>query len=63
MQAVINYFKDSVREFNNITWPTRNQAIRISAIVLAFMAVSAVVLGALDQLLTLGFQNLLKISL
>ena len=63
MQVVINYFKDALQEFNNITWPTRNQAIRISIIVLAFMAVSAVVLGALDQLLTLGFQNLIKISL
>jgi len=62
MQAVINYFKESVAEFNNITWPTRNQAVRISIIVLAFMAASAVVLGALDQLLTLGFQSLLKIS-
>ena len=63
MQAVINYFKDSVREFNNITWPTRKQAIRISIIVLGVMLASAAVLGALDQLLALGYQALLKLPL
>jgi preprotein translocase SecE subunit len=63
MQAVINYFKEAFQEFNNITWPTRNQAIRISIIVLAFMAVSALVLGTLDQLLALGYQSLLKLPL
>jgi len=63
MQAIIQYFKDSVAEFNNITWPTKKQAVRISVIVLVFMAVSAAVLGALDQVLTVGYQALLKINL
>jgi len=61
MQAVINYFKEALQEFNNITWPTRNQAVRISIIVLAFMVVSAAVFGILDQLLALGFQTLVKL--
>jgi preprotein translocase SecE subunit len=61
MQVVIQYFRDSVAEFNNITWPTRRQAVRISVIVLAFMVVSAIVLGALDQLLAMGYQSLLTI--
>jgi preprotein translocase SecE subunit len=67
MQAVINffvnYFRSSVQEFNNITWPTRKQAIRISIIVLVFMVVSAIILGALDQLLAMGFQSLVKLPL
>jgi preprotein translocase SecE subunit len=63
MQAVINYFRESVQEFNSITWPTRKQAVRISIIVLAFMAVSAVVLGTLDQVLTMGYEALLKLPL
>jgi preprotein translocase SecE subunit len=63
MQAILNYFKSSVQEFNNITWPTRKQAIRISGITLVFMSVCAVILGGLDQLLTLGYQFLLKLPL
>lgn len=62
MQAIINYFRSSIQEFNNITWPTRKQAVRISVIVLVFMAVSAAVLGATDQLLALGYQALLGLS-
>ncbi|MBI5421714.1 preprotein translocase subunit SecE [Candidatus Peregrinibacteria bacterium] len=61
METITRYFKDSIAEFNNITWPTRNQAVRISVIVLAFMAVSAIALGALDQVLVLGYQALLKL--
>ena len=61
MQVVIQYFRDSIAEFNNITWPTRKQAVRISVIVLAFMVASAAVLGALDQLLAMGYQALMTI--
>ena len=63
MQAVIHYFRESMAEFNNITWPTRKQAVRISVIVLAFMLASAAVLGALDQLLAMGYKALMTISL
>jgi len=63
MQVVIQYFRDSVAEFNNITWPTRKQAVRISVIVLAFMVASAAVLGTLDQLLAVGYKALMTIHL
>ena len=62
MQAIIHYFRESVQEFNSITWPTRKQAVRISMIVLAFMAVSAVVLGTLDQVMAVGYQSLLHLK-
>ena len=60
MKKVIDYFKNSVKEFNNVTWPTKNQAIRISAIVFVFMIISAIILGIVDYLLTIGYQTLLK---
>ena len=63
MQAVIQYFRSSVAEFNNITWPTRKQAVRISMIVLAFMVFSAALVGALDQVLAVGYKALLKLPL
>lgn len=61
MNALKNYFKNSIREFNNVTWPTRKQAIRISVIVFVFMIISAIVLGIVDQLLSVGYKALLSL--
>lgn len=63
MNTVKKYFRDSLKEFNNVTWPTQNQAIRISVIVLVFIVVSAAVLGLVDQLLSKGYQLLLNLNL
>ncbi len=60
MSKIIGYFKGSVQEFNNVTWPTRKQAIRISMIVFVFMIISAIILGAVDYLLSVGYKELLK---
>lgn len=63
MKTLIQYFKDSIQEFNNVTWPTRKQAIRISTIVFVFMIISAIILGVVDQVLVTGYKMLLSISL
>ena len=63
MNKIKQYFKDSIQEFNSVTWPTKNQAIRISMIVFIFMIVSAIVLGFIDLLLALGYEKLLTLSL
>ena len=59
MQKLIDYFKGSIQEFNNVTWPTRKQAIRISTIVFIFMMISAIVLGFVDQFLSVAYKSLL----
>jgi preprotein translocase subunit SecE len=48
--AVIRYFQDTGDELRKVSWPTRDQAIRLSVIVLVSTAASAVFLGALDQI-------------
>lgn len=63
MNKIKEYLKDSIQEFNSVTWPTRKQAVRISLIVFAFMIISAVVLGAADQILAIGYKMLLSLSL
>jgi preprotein translocase SecE subunit len=63
MNKIKQYFKDSIQEFNSVTWPTRNKAIRISMIVFVFMIVSAVILGLVDMLLALGYEKLLNLYL
>ncbi len=59
MNAIKTYFRNAIKEFNNVTWPTQKQAIRVSAIVFVFMIISAVILGTVDQLLSIGYQSFL----
>ncbi len=55
------YFRDSLSELNNVTWPTRKQSIRITTIVFIFMIVAAAILGFLDQLFAWGIRALLAL--
>jgi preprotein translocase SecE subunit len=62
MNKIKQYFKDSIAEFNAVTWPTRQQAIKISTIVFIFMIAGAVVLGLVDLILATGFEKLITLS-
>jgi preprotein translocase SecE subunit len=57
-----NYIKSSIQELHHVTWPTQRQAVRISAIVIVFMAVAALVLAAVDQSLTWGVQSVINLK-
>ena len=47
---LIRYFKDTRAEIAKVTWPTREEGIRLSAIVLAITIVSTIVLFGVDSL-------------
>jgi len=49
-----NYLKNSWVELKKVTWPTQQEALRSTAVVITFSIVVAVFLGALDYLFTLG---------
>lgn len=51
MNAIKNYIDEAVTELRKVRWPTRNQAIRLSLIVIAFTAVCSMALGILDVVL------------
>ncbi len=57
--AFTTYLRESYEEFRRVTWPTKNQAIRLSAIVLSFVLISAVFIGAIDFIFNLGYTKLL----
>ncbi len=59
--SLITYFKESFAEMRQVTWPTKNQAIRLSLIVLIFSVIAAVLVGAIDLIFSYGYQELLKI--
>jgi preprotein translocase subunit SecE len=47
---LVPYFRDTRAEIAKVTWPTREQGLRLSAIVLLITALSTVVLFAIDSL-------------
>jgi preprotein translocase subunit SecE len=57
MTSIATYLNESIQELRLVRWPTRQQAVRFSAVVIAFTAVSAVFFGGVDFVLTrvLGF--------
>jgi preprotein translocase subunit SecE len=57
------YLQESLQELHKVTWPTKKKAVRITTIVLIFMLISAVLLGVVDQVLTVGYKALLNIKL
>ncbi|MFA5821391.1 MAG: preprotein translocase subunit SecE [Candidatus Gracilibacteria bacterium] len=57
-----NYVKSSIEELRRVTWPTKNQAIRLTIIVFVFCILMAIVIGALDFGLNELYNYLLKIS-
>lgn len=56
MHKVTQYFRDSWAELKKVTWPTRKQAIKLTAAVLVFSVVFAAFIALLDAL----FSNLLQ---
>lgn len=62
MQPVISFVQDSIVELRQVRWPTRQQAIRLSIIVIAFTLASTVVLGAVDFGLSTLLQQLLSFA-
>jgi len=47
---VVRYFKDTRAEIAKVTWPTREEGIRLSGIVLLVTIISSIVLFGVDLL-------------
>ncbi|MBU1089175.1 preprotein translocase subunit SecE [Patescibacteria group bacterium] len=56
------YFREAVSELHRVSWPTRQQAIRISIIVLAVTFAFAFIFGFFDTFLSWGYKMLLKLA-
>lgn len=58
----MNYIKDSIEEVKKVTWPTSNQAIKISIITVIFTLISTLVITGLDFSFRKGYDQLLELS-
>ena len=52
MSAILAYFQGSLEELRLVQWPTRQQAVRLSVIVLVFILLTSVFFGLIDALFT-----------
>jgi len=50
------YLKDTKGELKHVNWPTKNQAILFTVVVVVFSFVVAAFLGLFDYLFTLGIK-------
>lgn len=52
MPNIINFFKEVREELAKVAWPTREQTVRYTVLVIAVAVVVGLFLGGLDFLLT-----------
>ena len=50
--AIVRYYRETVGELKKVVWPTREEAWRLTLIVLLVIAVMAAILGTADYLFT-----------
>ncbi len=58
--ALVRYFRETRGELRKVTWPTRQESQRLTAIVLGVTAVMALFLGLLDFIFSNGVQSLVE---
>ncbi len=63
MLTIHSYITEAIEELRHTRWPTRQQAIRLSIIVIGFTAVSTVLFGMVDFLLSEIVSILLSASI
>jgi preprotein translocase subunit SecE len=57
---LVEYFRDTRAELRKVTWPTREEARNLTALVMVIMVALAVFLGGLDALFTQALDFLFK---
>lgn len=48
--SIIRYLKETRAELKKVTWPSREEALRLTLVVITTILVMAVVLGLLDYI-------------
>lgn len=49
---LISYFKDTVTELKLVTWPTKAQTIKLTAVVIGISVIVGAYVGGLDYMFT-----------
>ncbi len=62
MKVLTNYIRSSFEELTKVVWPTKNQAVKLTIIVLIFCLLVAIFLAAVDYGFGYGYDYLLKLA-
>lgn len=54
---IINYVKESIEELKRVVWPSRQEAVQHTLLVLGISAAVAIFLGAVDYILNYGLEK------
>jgi preprotein translocase subunit SecE len=60
--ALVRYLKDTRAEVAKVTWPTRDEGLRLTYVVLTVTTISAIVLFGIDSLFSLVVALLLQVT-
>lgn len=52
MNSIISYITGSIEELHLVQWPTQQQTIRLTVIVVGFIIATAIAFGLIDLLFT-----------
>jgi preprotein translocase subunit SecE len=56
---IVRFVNETTGELRKVSWPTRDEALRLTAIVMVVLVASSLFLGAIDGILTDLFRLLL----
>ena len=59
--AIQRFWRETTGELRKVNWPTREEAIRLTVIVLSVLAVMSIFLGVVDAGVALALDKLLGI--
>ena len=59
MSRLSNYITETMEEMKHVSWPTRNQTIMFTVLVIIISLVVAAYLGFFDYLFSFGLKSLL----
>lgn len=60
MLKIVQFFSEVRSELAKVVWPTRQQTIRYTGVVILFSIIVAVILGAADYGLIKGLEQLIN---
>ena len=58
---LVRYFREAREELRKVTWPSRQDVIKYSAVVVIISVVLAAFFGLLDWVLTVGLEKLVAV--
>ncbi len=61
-KKAVSYFRESKEELEKVTWPTRQETIRYSILVVIVSVFMAFFFASLDWALNLGLEQLIRLT-